>query len=276
MGGESAIVGVDAQFGMTKLLRPQPSFVADYQGQSSLIPIMFTELGEPRDPLASVVNYDPNLIKGLPVCVGQRCFIWLPKFGAVTVTGTTSEYVWRLVWRIRNLNDMNVGAGRGPAHNWKQGVGVRDTAVVPNADRVVILAATETVTYNPTEPTSLTAGVIVNARVQDVGMLGDEPFDGSTQNVLAPLIPALAGGGTVTGVVQQGVLDPTLWAPAATKWSWGVFETRAKGDELLIGLYRTTAAASTWGFVDGSTDEVVADALASPEIGPYVMMGSAP
>lgn len=273
---------IDPQFGVLSTLRPQANFVAQYQGVAANTLIMFTQQqpggdSPPRDGLAGQTNYDEDLIRGLPVCIGQRVMLWLPKFGVVTSGGTTDVYAFRLIWRLRNLSDQNLAPDRSAAHVPLDRVGERDTtAPANNQNRVVIPAATETVVYDQSEPATLLTNVVQHARVEDLAMLGDEPWTGATENVLAPLIPAVSGAGTVTGVIQQGILDPGTYAPKATKYSYGVYETRAKGDELLIGLYRSTNLGG-WNFLEGATDSPISDTLnSSIDLGIYVMLGVAP
>lgn len=272
----------DPQFGVVSTLRPQANFATQYQGVAANTLIMFTQTqpngdSPPRDPMANQTNYDSNLIRGLSCCIGQRVLIWLPKFGAVTSGGLTDVYSFRLIWRLRSLADQSLSPLRQPAHMPLDRTGERDTSAPPtNQNRYVIPAATETVVYDQTEPATLLTNVVQHARVEDIAMLGDEPWTGATQNVLAPIIPALSGGGTVTGVIQQGILDPATYAPKATKYSYGIYETRAKGDELLIGLYRTTNLGG-WNFLEGATDSPVSDTLnSSVDLGIYVLLGVAP
>lgn len=276
---------IDPQFGVVSTLRPQANFATQYQGVAANTLIMFTQTqpsgdSPPRDPLAGQRNYDEDLIRGLPCCIGQRVLLWLPKFGSVTVDGVSDVYAWRLIWRLRNLSDQNLSPNRPPAHVPLDRTGERDTTGAPtNQGRVIIPAATETVVYDQTEPATLLTNVVQHARVEDVAMLGDEPWTGATETVLAPIIPAVSGAGTVTGVIQQGILDPAAYAPKATKYSFGIYETRAKGDELLIGLWRVNqiALSGNWNFGPGAIDAPVSETLnSSVDLGVYALLGVAP
>lgn len=267
----------DAQFGLVRILRPFLEFETVYSGQSVDTPIALSRVlrntgGDPRDPLAADQRpgYDPNLIRGLSMPVGARVALYMPKI----LAGGAERYRYRFIWRLRNTLDYRLG--RIPYHYPKQGEGVPDSTDTPPSARVVIPAAEQTILYAETpEPAGPVATVVTSSRVEDV------TFGGTS--LAAPLLP-----GGVTGVVQQGILDPgnVVIGDDALLPTYALYETQAWGDELLVMLYRTDTLGANWDFSSpGGVDEQLSLLLggggsqpfpAFPDVGVYVLVGSAP
>jgi hypothetical protein len=58
------------------------------------------------DPMAGKDGYDPNLLKGIPVPLGSKIFIWLPRFTPSRYgEAVQTNYRYKLVWRLRSLGD---------------------------------------------------------------------------------------------------------------------------------------------------------------------------
>lgn len=267
MAGRTVLA--DAQFGVARILRPWDgalSLTGPYQGASVSRQIMLTEVidppgGQPLDPFAQArqTGYDPALVKGIEVPVGSRVVLWLPaiQFGGMT----PGRYAWSIMWRLRNTYDYR--NARIPYHYPKQGEGVADTTPGVAGPRVVIPAAYQSVIYNETpEPGSATARVNPNIRSEDVTT--------GSSNLGLPFLP----GGS-EGHIQQGLANPAVNA-AAPYPLYQVHEVQAVGDEMLISVYRDNSAGGSWDFA--TTDQFLAQYLGSnfPDIGVYVLVGSAP
>lgn len=276
MSGSSNVLA-DAQFGTARILRPFDGFVPLYQGQPASTPIMLTEVVDPPggsalDQAADVRSpgYSPRLIRGVDVPMGSRVILWLPNIAANDPgTGTEIRYEWTLVWRLRNVYDYR--NFRTPYHYPKQVDGIAETGAEAGP-RVVIPAATQTLPYSQSpEPAGALANVVTNLRNEAVSV-GGTPLS-------SPLVPA--GG---IGYFQQGVADPTT-LPIASRPLYQVHEVQAVGDELLIGLTRSTTLVANWDFTTPLVRDwqvnlylggVGAAAPPKPDIGVYVMTGSAP
>jgi hypothetical protein len=283
----SEVVMADAQFTNARILRPYAKFDApvgpgSYQGASPLTPIMFSEGGKALDALAGTTGYAPTLLSGLAVPFGARVQLWLP----VATTTSGSPYEWSIYWRMRNVFDFR--QTRTPFHYPKQVDGAPATLALPPpgfaadvGNRVIIPAANHVVVYNQGEPPDAPSpSVGVNKAKQE----RIAAFPGS---FALPLLPS----GNF-GTFQQGVFDPAAFPlpPLSTAFAYApmfdVFDVQATGDELLIGLTRKDTVPSVpWDFAPPLATG--ADFLLSvlfgtgsgkaiPDLGVYVMFGSAP
>jgi hypothetical protein len=270
----SHVVLADAQFGIARILRPYAGFEADYAGQPVSRPIMCTQVisgtgGEPRDQLAleQAHGYDPRLVRGLPVPLGSRVLLMVPKIPA----NTTERYIWTIAWRLRNTHDFRVA--RMPYSFPKQGLGVPDGA----SDRFIIPAADQATIYNAPTPLGTLDRVVQTVRTEDVSF-------GST-NLFRPDLPNAVTAGTW----QQGLLNPALVSDANLPYvpSYQYHEVYAVGNEIIIGAYRTADVGAAWDFTQPpfpGPDAVFAQLLGNangsadpyPSIGVYVIVGSAP
>lgn len=254
----SKIVTADAQFGIAHILRPYTDFESVYEGQSAETPVMFTELGLETDELAGTAGYSARLMRGLPVSFGARIILAIP--GISSLGG--EFYRWTVVWRWRSVADHR--RARGPYHYPKQGDGVPETPG-PVA-RVIRPAIYESVVFNQAEPAggNLT---VAHVRREDIDIrLDTNP------------LPLLSDG--ATGYYQQGILDPGVYALAAPNPFFLSVDLTAKGDEMLIGAYRSVDNVATWTFA--TEDENFSNAFGNgtgteyPDIGVLVLQGSAP
>lgn len=270
MGGEPQEILAQSNpgYGTLQILRPYADFEDVYQGVATTTPIMFTLGGAIRDPQAGLTGYDPQLVKGLPIALGQRCLIWLPAMTPAAPSDADS-YRWRFMWRYRNAHDYRTV--RLPFHLAKQSAGVPDAG----SARVVLPAAYVGAVYNPTEPTDPNVGVSASLRVQDIS----PRQGGGTSSISRPLNAV-----GVSGVVQQGVFDPAINTLFADLPAFIQYDLVATGDELLVGLWRTGVAPATanWGFQNLQSDRIVTllfgdgSGQTFPEIGVYVALGTGP
>lgn len=259
----------EGQFGIVRILRPYDGFEAIYEPLDSRVPLMLTEVdptqgpgGQALDPQAGTTGYDAQLVRGLSVPLGARVLLWVPRLSPAGLAAGVN-YEWRIIWRLRSTFDYRVS--RIPYHFPKQGEGVPDGA----AARVPIPAAYETVVYNQAEVSTVSLTTVQHALREDVSFLpGPNLFE----------VPQNPAG--VAGEIQQGIAvnTSTLAFPPA----FLLYETIAKGDELLIALMRQPSTTPTWSFALAAADNEVSVFLGDgaadgpfPDIGVYVMTGAA-
>lgn len=269
---KSKAVLADPQWSVVKILRPWAGFEATYEPLDARVPIMFTQGGQPRDQRAGQPGYDPELIRGLPVPLGSRVLIWIPRItpSGVTTDGTPVLYEWLIAHRLRNVADFR--RNRKAYHYPKQGAGVPDGA----DPRVVVPVAYETVRYNQPELSTTTQTVSQHLLRENVSPLrGPVTFE----------LPANPGVGPPTGEMQQGIL-PVANALARAP-AYLLYETMAKGDELLIGALRQPGnlggAVPTWDFAPAGADNEFSVLFGTgaaggpfPDVGIYALTGVAP
>lgn len=260
---------VDGQFGPQIILRPYAGFEQRYGGVSAATPLMFTEYvtgsaSDALDPQAGTPGYSSRLMRGIPVPQGARVQIMLP--GVLNFADQT--YLWQIVWRMRNPGDAARQEGQLGWHFPKQANGTPDTRFAAPNSRYVIPAAFETILYAQTEPLGANTRASGNLRIETVSPRWDYLS-----------LPILPDGNT--GEYQQGVLDPggSTGPSGACNPSYNSYFTNAKGDELLIGLYRDTSVDPTWNFAQNGADQMVAmlfGAGTPTDVGIYVSFGSSP
>lgn len=62
------------------------------------------------DQFAGTAGYDPNLLAGIPVPMGAKIYIWLPRFFPSMYAGDALSYRYRFVWRLRSLAEQTADA----------------------------------------------------------------------------------------------------------------------------------------------------------------------
>jgi hypothetical protein len=262
---ESGFVTADAQFTNARVLKPYADFETIYQGNLHTIPIAFPGT---LDDQAGQPGFAANLLKGIPIPFGSRLCAWIP---VALIGGDTTFYQYSFIWRLRNVRDFRTQASRPPYHFPKQRPGAPDSNVVPAAPRVVIPASRDVVIYEQTEPATFGPGVmrVVNQsyRIGDGGQ------------AVAPL---LASGGGVTGIYQQGVLDPaTAGALEAGSPIFQELWMDAMGDELMI-IVTPQDDTGNWDFA--GSDLPFSNIFGTgngahevfPDIGIYIFTGTNP
>jgi hypothetical protein len=264
----------DAQFGIARILRPYDNFENDYEGVACTTPIQFTEAGRALDQLAGTAGYAGNLVRGLAVPLGSRLLIYVP--GVSVAAAGTPPYNWIFIWRLRGMADHR--RARGPYHIAKQSAGVPDTTGGGSSPRVVRPSCAHAIVYNNAKPANTNGRVVQDLQVEDIAA---RPV--ALSMLLPDMRPLIPGG--ARGAYQQGLLDPNPVAPGAGVLAevplYEMFDLQATGDELLIGCYRDTIPDhATWEFAD--YDRSISNFFGNgtgatyPDIGVYVMMGSAP
>jgi hypothetical protein len=249
-------------FNLYQVMRPYEDFVDKYDGEAVTRLLMLSPNGEAYDTNASrgLKGYDPNLVAGHPVLLGQRVVLLLP---GLSPTPLNSEpYIWKFAWRIRNVFDTRVDEDvRRPWHLPNQGLGIADTTGENPGDRVVVPAVWNSIVYIQDEPVLPSLHAVQHLRAEDIqpGATRDGP----------PIMPDGS-----TGVLQQGILPST--APGYTQPWFTVHEMQAIGDELLIAITRAAGSDPNWDFA--GVDAPIAAFLGSdtPDLGAYVSSGVSP
>lgn len=250
----------DPQFGTVNILRPYDGWNIDYQGVVASTPIMFAAGGASLDALAGTPGYDPNLIKGTSVPMGVRCLFWLPNVRGLE-GADNAVYEYRLVWRMRNLADYRRSRGTYHFPRSSQGVGTPPLVVKPSAVECLI--------YNQAEPALNFSGAAdSHVRGQFLTTLTDSVYS------VPPLVRV--NDAPVPGVTEQGL------AVSFGGTSFLLWDTYAKGDEVLVSVTRSTETVANWEFQDGEIDQFLrriiqpntVDATADPSVvGIYLMVG---
>jgi len=260
---------VDGQFGPQAILRPFAGFEVVYDASPGTTPIMFNEqiagtAADALDPQAGRTGYSPYLMRGLAVPEGARVQILLPGL----LAQVNPLYTWQIVWRMRNPGDAAAREGQINWHFPKQVYGVADTRGGATEPRVIIPSIYETVLYSEAEPVGANDRVTGHLRIDTVSPRSD--------NRPRPFLPAGTRGEYEQGIVDPGGTQP--WVAAAFGFpSYNSYFSNAKGDEMLLALYRD---AAPWDFFGGGADDAVISDLFgvnSPnDLGVYVSFGSAP
>lgn len=261
--GSSIFVAPDPQFSVARILRPYPEAAsggspstADYQGQSVLKPILLTEGGKSADPLAGTPGYATNLVAGTHTPMGARCLFWLPVI-STSPPAATEYYMYTIYWRLRNLEDYLRSKGQ---YHFPFNSEISNLVVKP--------AAFQTIQYNQAEPTVVGDPGQANLKAlqlnQDYPLTIDKSFMRTNTNTLA-----------IARVAQGSLISDNI--PG-----YMIYECRAVGDEVLIGITRTDAAGANWDFDDGTGADrqipLLFNNVNDPDkvLGAYLFVGIAP
>lgn len=270
----SIAVLADAQFGIARVLRPYPGAVSatagpiSYEGLAGFRPIMWSEGGIALDDLAGKPGYDPGLLRGLPVPMGSRILLWLPEIGSYflppPVDKRGAEYEWVITWRLRNTFDYRVA--RRPYHFPKASAGAADSGASPS-ERVILPCLSQSIIVNDVSVTDLVATQSIVFETYRPG------FDNKFVQATLPLTPVAS----VEGCYQQGVFNPVTYALAKYP-TFKPVELQCLGDEMLIGVRQVKGTGDGGGVWDFNVfDKPMRELLeSSPDLGVYVMTGSAP
>jgi hypothetical protein len=103
------------EFSQARILKPFAGFEAKYEGlDPSEYPIAMPGT---LDHMAGQPGYDPNLLSGVPVPMGSKIKLWLPRLQNPGPYGSSPgaeslSYRYLLVWRVRSLTDANADLSR--------------------------------------------------------------------------------------------------------------------------------------------------------------------
>jgi hypothetical protein len=264
---QAQVVMPDPQYGIFRILRPQSAYETFYQGVPAnvLNPIYFFPNGDQLDGLAGQPGYSTRLIRGLPVPQGSNVILWIPNVPYAESPTVQRSYIWFLIWRVRNVATFR--QDRTSPFHLALTRGVTDTTAAPvGGPRDIIPAAYETVVIN--QPEAVTPGFPESLRAVQHGRAED-----MTMSAILLEGPRITPAG-VRGVIQQGVQDPGVIGTLATVPRFLIMSTRAKGDELIVGLYRNPVPAN-WDFGVAAADRQLFDFFeAGQNIGIYVSVGT--
>jgi hypothetical protein len=267
-------------FSHAAVLRPFSGFESKYQGlRVSENPIA---LPGSRDAQAGKTGYDPQLLAMLPVPMGARVKLWLPRLAPAVYSGTIPNYKYSIVWRVRSLADSVADpTDRLGAHFNRLLPGRAQIAGTPNTagPRYVIPCATESI-QTPVSPVVEPATVNVNS-VQVQTATG--------RQWQAPIAENYPGGKLgFAGIHSQGFYpdgNGTAMPPPGASGGPGyfVYNTEAQGDEMGLLVTRDAYSSDNWDFTGAGLDRGLAAVLGTgngqfpenPAIGVYVFTGSA-
>lgn len=276
-------VTADAQFGLSRVLRPYDGFEAIYQGAPANavpgvqipVPVQFFEWQSgqppnPRDDLAGDDGFDPNLLRYLDVPLGSDIQIWIPTVAqGLTPNFVFVPYRYIICWRLQSLAAQRrrgrvAGAGGGGQyHIPSDAPGV--PTLVGAEERFILACSTQTILYNGPEPSGTDAANASLHRRYFVQAGGDTPGGG--------LLP-----GSVGGVHQQGVSNNPL---ISDRPAFEVHQVQALGDQMILLADRGVGESpEAWDFSsevlgDGGFSNVYGSG-GSPFLGIYVLSGTSP
>ncbi len=266
----SRAVMADAQFGISKILRPFTGFETEYQGEAISVPLLFSEDGKIKDSCAGKPGYDANLLPGVSVPVGARVILWLPivKGSAHSFPDFADFYYrWTICWRLRNLFDFRTS--RIPYHFPRQSDGVP----YEGSTRVVIPAAMTGQIYSGEEP----AGAGIDSLGNVYSNVWTDWINGRTDWSVYSNVPVNQDGVVAQGIIPSG-------SGQARQPTHFIHEVQACGDELLLFLtrpyIRNGVSRDTWDFTEVDNEITYRFGAANPSTakvdGVYLMIGTSP
>ena len=273
----SETVLADAQYSVGRLLRPFSGFDSVYQNQSCKRPIQFTEDGSALADSATsqtATDADPRLIRGTSVPMGSKILLLLPAFVPVplwqgSVDNDVGFYRYFLIWRYRNISDYRESNIQGGGyHIGNRALGAPDAG----SSRFLKIAAFSSSSYASEEPGSPSLARVETAYplatvddcIQTIKIKATSQRETNSDESVVytwPYVPLLPDG--TDGRYQQGVISGNESSLNKYTPSWIVHETCARGDELLIGVFRDAPSTNggalpptvnSWNFSAGKPD----------------------
>lgn len=263
----NSAVLADAQFSAAKIIKPFRDFEQVYQGQRVDTPIA---IPGNLDPLAGKPGFDSNLLAGVPVPLGSKLILWMPtiyiQLGASQLEDI--QYQYRIVWRLRNLQDFALT--RAAYHFPRQSPGVSSQYVVPSAGHSILWEQT------PVVGPSGTPRFQTKTEFHSQSVMESISFPSTV--VKPPLVPSGAQGSFQQGIGTGGLLGSNQTV------SYNAVQFDVVGDEFMVLVTRKPRINSdeTWDF--GDTDSGfsaffgTANGMRQPikDLGIYVMTGANP
>ena len=298
-------------FSNARVLKPFDNFENTFQDLSPVtFPIAFPGT---LDDFAGKEGYDPNLLAGIPVPMGSKVMLWLPRLSRPLYGQVTPDYNYQLVWRVRSLTEQNLDPARQRVGHFGQRlqgvaqIAAAEASVDSAGPRFIIPAAVETVQVVNSEqliedPRNATDSLVVQKGIPE-GTISPEPATvdvnsarfntkgvGSTYN--APPSQNFPGPESQQKLGASGLLSQGYYSDGNGTASgsdnnaaysagpqFNILETTAKGDELLILLSRSITDG-IWNFSgnDRGLSDMLGTAAGSrgiiPGLGIYVFTGS--
>lgn len=242
----------DAQFSMSRLLKPFTGFEEIYQGVSGEVPVAFPG-GLAPEAQRGIPGYVNNLQAGWPVPIGSRVVLWIPLCLGKTPGNLQvfAPYRYKLVWRLRSPVS---GALKFPPrppylfHNPKPGLGAANTAAPGDPRFYPIPAAFNSIAFEQTEPSAATTEAVSNIR--------SEVFDLVANPTPLPNGYTTFGPTGVSLDLQQGIWDPAFKAFGVATPAFFPIQTDAEGDELVILAQKIPDGEGSFGTWDFAGDDL--------------------
>lgn len=238
------------EYSTAQIVKPFQGFESKYSGL--LVSDNPIAIPGDLDAMAGKPGYDPNLLKGIPVPLGAKIYIWLPWFAPSTYGDTAaSSYRYKLVWRLRSLADQVADADKKlSAHFGRLLPGV---AQAPRTTGSPALIAASATLAGPRYviPTAFESVQIVNNKyiIHDVSGT-DMPVQKGTDGPAGPILPESQEPAKVAVVsMETNTFRGNYRAPLSpnypTNWGGGIGPKVAAAGLLSQGYYPDQAG---WAF----------------------------
>lgn len=219
------------EFSQARVVKPFNGFESKYQG----LDIFSNPIALPGtlDQFAGKDGYDANLLAGIPVSMGQKVLVWLPRFIPSSYgESVATNYRYRFVWRIRSLQEQVEDPSqereghfgrllKGVAQEEYTGLDPNRTVLNPTAGpRVVIPTAFETVSIVNNKDVVANIAPVAEpdqyASIQKGTLVGGQPFSPAGQEP-ADVAVVSSRANTYIGEQYQAPISPNYPGPAGDK-----------------------------------------------------------
>lgn len=288
-------VTASAQFALAKVLKPFDNFEDKYQGLDPLD----TPLALPGglDRLAGQEGYDPNLMAMLPIPMGSRILIWLPRLNQPEgyVATATPDYFYTILWRLRSLTEQTTDPERTSAAHFGQRLKGRpqragaSSSIDTPGDRFVLPVAIESVqiegaSAEPTQVDVNSSQLVVNPPAGWKAPITEKYPGPLSVNQKVKAAGMFSQGFTTFGDGSPTPSDVNAGLQGGPQYD--IYETISRGDEMSVLISRDPNAIALgdpgpWDFegvdiglsnvlgTDGGTEPILRG------LGVYIFTGSA-
>jgi hypothetical protein len=223
----------DPQTSMCTVMKPPKGFEIWMQGQSAAIPIPLCPMEDDQVIITDTIpgtagpNWDPLMLRYLPVPIGSTVLLWFPRVVEGTEL-TEVSYHYQLRWRLRSLQDRGA-SNRKKTYTLLGSLGANTAP--SNTDPQFAVPACLGQVITPALPAGYNEGLALNFN-GDL-MSDSQGFYGRAIFMSTPNFP------------RGPIFYPPVLIPAV-------------GDELAIYAYRDFISEngnSTWNFINPGTDD---------------------
>lgn len=232
-------------FETARWYKPFPGFEAKYQGVPVINPVAIPGT---FDFQAGKPGYSPNLLAGIPVTLGSKLLLWLPRF--INDYGVIiPDYTYTLCFRLRTIDDKNADPAKMLSYHLDQRLpGLpNDPAQPETTKRFVIPASQYTISTQQLDSVAPSGKLTIqgaNVVVKSTSVNGDYWTSPLTENY--PGGPFDATGKVGFGGVwsqgqfedEQGFLSVQSGYKNGPSYANVEFMS-CPGDELMINVSRT-------------------------------------